>query len=667
MKRLTAVLSSLLITAGLLMSMSTVFAAGPNLVANPGLETASGTAPANWTSNKWGSNTAAFTYDTTGHSGSRAATVKVSAYASGDAKWSFAPVNVTPNTTYTFSNWYKSTAVSGVVAAVTPTSGAVSYTWIANAPVSAAWKQQSFSFKAPANAKQVTFLHYLDKNGTLSVDDYSLTADDGTTTPPPVNTPPTVNVSGPISGATVSDTINVTANATDNQSVVSVQFKLDGANLGAADTTAPYSTPWDTKTIANGSHSLTAVAIDNQGVSATSAAVPVTVSNVVTPPVAGNLVANPSAETANGAVPANWISNSWGTNTSNLTYETNGQDGSRSLKATISSYTNGDAKWYFAPVAVTPNAAYNYSQWYKSNVETEVDAMVTMKDGTVQYFWLGSVPANPTNWQKLNYQFTAPANAATVTIFHVVSKVGYVQVDNVTFAQNSPASTQFDRGLVSLTFDDGWRNIHTNGLPLLKKYGLASTQYLNSEPIIGGYPDYMTYQMVKDFSTAGHELGWHTRSHADITTLTAANLNTELTIPPAFLTGVGQPASAFKHFASPYGAYNPTSVSAVMGKYQSHRSTDVGYNSKASLDVKNIKVQNITNTTTPADVQSWVNQALANKTWLVIVYHEVTATAADPTYAVTPANLDAELNIIKQSGVTVKTLDQALAEITPQL
>ncbi len=104
-----------------------------------------------------------------------------------------------------------------------------------------------------------------------------------------------------------------------------------------------------------------------------------------------------------------------------------------------------------------------------------------------------------------------------------------------------------------------------------------------------------------------------------------------------------------------------------MSKYQSHRSTDVGYNSKASLDIRNIKVQNITNTTTPADVQSWVSQALANKTWLVIVYHEVTATAADPTYAVTPANLDAELNIIKQSGVTVKTLDQALAEITPQL
>ena len=38
-------------------------------------------------------------------------------------------------------------------------------------------------------------------------------------------------------GATVSGTISVTANASDNQGVVGVQFLLDGANLGAEDIT----------------------------------------------------------------------------------------------------------------------------------------------------------------------------------------------------------------------------------------------------------------------------------------------------------------------------------------------------------------------------------------------------------------------------------------------
>ena len=66
--------------------------------------------------------------------------------------------------------------------------------------------------------------------------------------------------------------------------VSQVQFKLDGANLGAADTSAPYSIAWDTKTASNGSHTLTAVARDVLGVNWTSPPVGVTVFNDLTPP-----------------------------------------------------------------------------------------------------------------------------------------------------------------------------------------------------------------------------------------------------------------------------------------------------------------------------------------------------------------------------------------------
>jgi len=41
-----------------------------------------------------------------------------------------------------------------------------------------------------------------------------------------------------------------------------VQFKVDGANLGAEDTTAPYSISWNTMTVPDGTHTLTAVARD---------------------------------------------------------------------------------------------------------------------------------------------------------------------------------------------------------------------------------------------------------------------------------------------------------------------------------------------------------------------------------------------------------------------
>jgi len=66
--------------------------------------------------------------------------------------------------------------------------------------------------------------------------------------------------------------------------VSSVQFQLDGANLGAPDSSAPYSISWDTTTAGNGAYTLRAVARDLVGIQFTSAPVTVTVSNAPPPP-----------------------------------------------------------------------------------------------------------------------------------------------------------------------------------------------------------------------------------------------------------------------------------------------------------------------------------------------------------------------------------------------
>ena len=52
-------------------------------------------------------------------------------------------------------------------------------------------------------------------------------------------TPPVVSVTSPVAGATVRTTVALSATATDNVGVVGVQFRLDGANVGAEDTSSP--------------------------------------------------------------------------------------------------------------------------------------------------------------------------------------------------------------------------------------------------------------------------------------------------------------------------------------------------------------------------------------------------------------------------------------------
>src|SRR5439155_4534184 len=75
--------------------------------------------------------------------------------------------------------------------------------------------------------------------------------------------------------------VTVSAAALYNVVVTCVQFKLDGVNLGAEDTAAPFSVVWNTTGGAAGAHILTAVVRDAAGHTATAAAVGVTVDNTL--------------------------------------------------------------------------------------------------------------------------------------------------------------------------------------------------------------------------------------------------------------------------------------------------------------------------------------------------------------------------------------------------
>ncbi|RMH35376.1 MAG: fibronectin type III domain-containing protein, partial [Nitrospirae bacterium] len=77
---------------------------------------------------------------------------------------------------------------------------------------------------------------------------------------PPDTTPPTVTLTSPSDGATVSGTITLTATAVDNVDVAGVQFQVDGANVGPEDTTNAYAVSFDTTALADGPHTVTAIA-----------------------------------------------------------------------------------------------------------------------------------------------------------------------------------------------------------------------------------------------------------------------------------------------------------------------------------------------------------------------------------------------------------------------
>lgn len=630
---------------------------GNNLIANPSMETASGNTPAGWQSDSWGTNSASFSYVTNdAHTGTASAEIQMSNYTDGDAKWYFTPVAVQPGTTYSFSDYYKATTTTHVIARFDDGTGKYSYSEIATPAAASSWTQASGTFTTPATTKYVTVLHVLSANGTLQTDDASLSVATQTA-------PLSVSITAPQAGATLSGTTTLSATPSTTSGLASIQFQLDGTNLGSPVTAAPYQYNWDTTTVSDGTHTLTAVATPTSGTPVTSAAITISVMNNTTPP-SGNAIANPSMETANPAnakLPLNWQHSSWGTNSAAYSYLSTGHTGSHSAKVQINSYTSGAAYWYPAAARVAGGQMYDFTDYYKANIPSEVDASIIMADGSEQDVYLGSAFASPNSWTKFELQFMVPAGAKSIVIFHDIYSVGYLTTDDFSL---TPFSYQgFNRALVSITDDDGFASLYTNGLPVLQKYGLPSTAYAISSYI--GTAKYMTATQLKSLAAAGVEIGSHSVDHADLSTQSPTAQDSELKNSQTTLQKLlGKPVT---DYAAPYGAYNQQIVTDAKKYYQSYRGVQAGYNARNNFDAMNLQVQNIVSTTTVAQVQSWLQEAAATNTWLILVYHEIDTNPTDATYNTTPTDFDAQMAAVKNSGLTVSTVSQALAELKPQL
>ncbi|HEU5101196.1 MAG TPA: Ig-like domain-containing protein, partial [Roseiflexaceae bacterium] len=94
----------------------------------------------------------------------------------------------------------------------------------------------------------------------------------------PDTTPPSVTLTAPSDGATVSGSVTLSADASDNVAVARVDFIVGGEVTGS-DTTAPYSISWNSASVVDGSATIIAQAVDTANLATTSAGRTVTVDN----------------------------------------------------------------------------------------------------------------------------------------------------------------------------------------------------------------------------------------------------------------------------------------------------------------------------------------------------------------------------------------------------
>lgn len=718
MKKVSLILLSLLVGAVSVLSAAPAKAATTNLIANPSMEAATKAGqPKTWKTDSWGTNTPVFDYLNTGHTGSRSLKVSISGYTNGDAKWFFTPVAVTAGQKYVFSDYYQSDVATDLVLQYTKSGGGKQYVDLGTVAASAAWNQASFEFTVPANITKATVLHLVRSNGSLTIDDASLAVAETTTTPPvDPGTGSNLISNASFETATGSNPDNWTSNAwgtntpvltylntghTGTHSVKSqitaytdgdakwyfspvdvtpgklysfsdyyqsnttteviVQYtKTDGTFQYVSLGTVPASADWTQANfsfmVPTGVQKLSVFHVLESVGYLTMDDASLVLNDNTSP------ILNPSVEQAasgDTTRPEYWFTNAWGTNTPQFAYLNEGHTGNRSLKVTVSNFTDGDAKWMPQAQPLEAGKSYTFSAWYKTNTTPHVSAQINLNDGTTTYMNLpvGLPGADAaTNWQQYKDTFTMPKNAVSASLFFFLPENGWIQTDDYSITPYTPVG--FNAPLLTLTFDDGFEENVNTVLPVLTQYGLKSTQCYATQ-FADQSPD-----AILAFRDAGHEICSHTITHPFLTQLTDAQLTTELRDSQLDLQQMtGEPVS---DFASPYGDYDARVINEIKKYYRSHRSVDEGYNSKDNFNIYKIRVQNILSTTTAADVQGWIDYAKATNTWLVLVYHRVDTTDVGQ-FDSYKADFDAQMKVVHDSGITVKTYNDALDDVTAQL
>jgi thermitase len=144
-------------------------------------------------------------------------------------------------------------------------------------------------------------------------------------------TRPTVAIAAPLGSSTVSGTVAVNVNAADNVGVARVQLKVN-STIVATDSASPFSFAWDSKGVANGMATLTAIAYDAAGNMTSSTPVSVNVANSTT-----------IAPTTDTIAPAVAITNptNGGTVHGNVNVSVNASDNSGAAGISMSLYVDG--------------------------------------------------------------------------------------------------------------------------------------------------------------------------------------------------------------------------------------------------------------------------------------------------------------------------------------
>lgn len=244
---------------------------------------------------------------------------------------------------------------------------------------------------------------------------------DGCPDTPPTTTPtgdvtnPTVSITSPAGGASVSGSVTISANASDNTGVSYVLFTVDGASAGT-DYSSPYSVSWNADGVADGLHTITARAYDAAGNNAASS---ITVSKSTT------VVTNPSFPSSYSLVspPVGYQGGESNCVVFAATY------GARSIEQY---YRSGASSYSYSSNIFSPEFVYNQTKFGDCGSGTSLTTVLDFMKNTGVCTW-NTMPYDYTNGCSTMPTSSQTAEAAN----YKISGYSWLYASDVTAIKNS--------------------------------------------------------------------------------------------------------------------------------------------------------------------------------------------------------------------------------------
>ena len=219
---------------------------------------------------------------------------------------------------------------------------------------------------------------------------------------------------------------------------------------------------------------------------------------------------------------------------------------------------------------------------------------------------------------------------------------------------NTTWSGWFPKGLFTVTVDDNLDDAYINIYPIMKNYSFVGTLFIVPSTV-GSNVAYLNLSQIQEMKNYGWEVGGHSYSHNDLTTLSESALITNLNNTYNYIVNNSLNLSSRLSMAYPYGTWTLSVLEQIKNYFEIATTTKSGL--RADYNGKYVMARNSGGTLNTLKGQ--IGNATLNGTWYNWLIHDVCASGCGMNIT----DFTELMNYTNISGIEVTTMSGALSKI----